>query len=369
MVSERCARPSSLRRLQSPQVRGPRRRDVAQFGSAPALGAGGRGFKSRRPDRRSTLVSGLPPDRLRAFRWSRATSVPHASRRWISLHGWQRHARRLPHALRVTPSRLTLAVPATRSAVVPGAQWLPCHCIDRRVRRTRILASWSGFLPHSSTEVNKRYVRYHHDPDQSLLGYRDKPAAGPVGTPKFGSTKVASRTEGLRPCGWRRARAIDQACAALSRGWPPGGFILALEVSRRSVRRCTSTSNRASPRFSTRVVAEASRQETAPPTSAMAATIPATATGRAARTTRDMPPVCGTRRLPRSAASHTTITRRGRILCCPTASRGSQRKLWVIEGTPCPPSSARLGPQSQGRPRFPDSIVEKVAAHLCGLEG
>lgn len=26
-------------------------RDVAQFGSAPALGAGGRGFKSRRPDR------------------------------------------------------------------------------------------------------------------------------------------------------------------------------------------------------------------------------------------------------------------------------------------------------------------------------
>jgi hypothetical protein len=138
---------------------------------------------------------------------------------------------------------------------------------------------------------------------------------GPVGTPKSGSTKVASRTEGLRPCGWRRARAIDQACAALSRGWPPGGCIFPPELSRRSVRRCTSTSNRASPRFSTRVVAEASRQETAPPTSAMAATIPATATGRAARTTRDMPPVCGTRRLPRSAASHTTITRRGRILC------------------------------------------------------
>ncbi len=132
-------------------------------------------------------------------------------------------------------------------------------------------------------------------------GTRRRP--GPVGTPKSGSTKVASRTDGLRPCGWRCARAIDHACAALSRGCPPGGSSSASELSRRSVRRCTSTSNRTSPRSRTRVVAEAARQEAAPPTSATTATIQASTTGRAARTTGDMPVVCGTRRLPGARAA------------------------------------------------------------------
>ena len=44
--------PGGLRCLRRPAVRRERAadRDVAQLGSAPALGAGGRGFKSRRPD-------------------------------------------------------------------------------------------------------------------------------------------------------------------------------------------------------------------------------------------------------------------------------------------------------------------------------
>lgn len=52
-------------------------RDVAQFGSAPALGAGGRGFKSRRPDR--TFFRLLQPRHIfmndDAASWQRAIST------------------------------------------------------------------------------------------------------------------------------------------------------------------------------------------------------------------------------------------------------------------------------------------------------
>jgi hypothetical protein len=74
---------------------------------------------------------------------------------------------------------------------------------------------------------------------------------------------------------------------------PAGDSSFAVAVPRRSVRRCSSTSNRASARSRTCVAAEAAGQEAPPPTSAKAATIPATMTGRAGRTTGDMPTVCG----------------------------------------------------------------------------
>jgi hypothetical protein len=34
-----------------------------------------------------------------------------------------------------------------------------------------------------------------------------------------------------------------------------------------------------------------------------------------------------------------------------------------------PAEQREAGSAASGRPRFPDSIVGKVAAHLCGLEG
>jgi hypothetical protein len=117
---------------------------------------------------------------------------------------------------------------------------------------------------------------------------------GPTGTPKWGSTNVASRTDGLRPFGSRCAPAADHACAAVSCGCPCGGFSSASPPSRRSVRRCTSTSNRASLRSTTRVVAAAAAQETRPPPSATVTTITAATARRAEPTTRRMATVCDT---------------------------------------------------------------------------
>ena len=114
---------------------------------------------------------------------------------------------------------------ASTGAYVGHACWRPAGGSTPSGLKSGPPNATAGTSGTTTTQTNARLA----------TGTRRLP--GPVGTPKAGSAKVASRTDGLRPFRARCARAIDHACAALSRGCPAGGSSLALDESRRSARR------------------------------------------------------------------------------------------------------------------------------------